>query len=121
MRFARPPASLPGWRFEPIVGTQVLRPMLRARTVAAREEGRAEKMDGLLGEARTAGIELAGHRLGAAKVRDLEGAAITDDCGQDIVNLDELGGAALWLRSEPGEDAGLSAALAARIIADLAR
>ena len=35
--------------------------------------------------------------------------------------LDELGGAALWLRSEPGEDADLSNALAARLVADLTR
>ena len=35
------------------------------------------------------------------------------------LSLDELGGPALWLRSEPDEDPGLSAALAARIAADL--
>ena len=115
------PENLPGWRFEPILGAQVLRPMLRARTVSAREEGRAETMDGLLAEGREAGIELAGYRLGAAMVRDLENAAMADDAKQELVKLADLGGAALWLRSEPGEDAALSAALAARIVADLAR
>ena len=113
------PHSLPGWRFEPIAGAQVLRPMLRARTVAAREEGRSETMDGLLEHGRNAGIELAGYRIGAALVRDLIAAALPELSPQSVLNLEELGGAALWLRSEPGEDADLSTALAARIIADL--
>ena len=113
--------ELPGWRFEPVHGAQALRPMLRARTVAAREEDRAETMDGLLAEARERGIELAGYRLGATMVRDLETAKAVDFAGQTTLTLDELGGAALWLRSEPGEDAALSIALAARIVADLAQ
>ena len=113
--------DLSGWRFEPIHGAQALRPMLRARTVAAREEGRAETMDGLLAEARDHGIELAGYRLGAAMVRDLEAAKAFGCSGQTMLGLDDLGGAALWLRSEPGEDAALSATLAARIVADATR
>jgi hypothetical protein len=40
------PATLPGWRVEPIGGASVLRPLLRARTVAAREDGRSETIDG---------------------------------------------------------------------------
>lgn len=115
------PASLPGWRFEPTTGVQVLRPMLRARTVTAREEGRSETMDGLLEQGCRAGIELAGYRLGAAMLRDLAAAALPDVPAQAVLGLEELGGAALWLRSEPGEDRSLSTALAARIIADLAR
>ena len=113
--------DLPGWQFEPIGGAQALRPMLRARTVAAREEGRAETMDGLLAEAREHGIELAGYRLGAAMVGELEAAKVSDCAGQTVLSLEELGGAALWLRSEPGEDAELSATLAARIVADATR
>ena len=115
------PDDLPGWRLEPTNGAQALRPMLRARTVAAREEGRAETMDGLLAEGRERGIELAGYRFGAAMVRDLEAAQRADAPAQTVLALDDLGGAALWLRSEPGEDAGLSTALAARIVADLAQ
>ena len=113
------PDALPGSRFEPIGGVQVLRPMLRARTVAAREEGRAETMDGLLEQGRSGGIELAGYRLGAAMVEQLAAAELPEASAQTTLTLDELGGAALWLRSEPGEDAALSAALAARIVADL--
>ncbi|WP_195908532.1 hypothetical protein [Novosphingobium sp. Gsoil 351] len=115
------PGTLPGWRFEPIDGPQVLRPMLRARTVSAREEGLAETMEGLLEGGREAGIELAGYRLGAAMIGDLEIALLSPSWPHVILTLDDLGGSALWLRSEPGEDADLSAALAARIVADLAR
>ena len=115
------PASLPGWCFEAITGAQVLRPMLRARTVAAREDGRSETMDGLLEQGCRAGIELAGYRLGAAMLRDLAAAALPELSAQAVLDLEELGGAALWLRSEPGEDRSLSTALAARLVADLAR
>ena len=113
------PDKLPGWQFEPIGGAQVLRPMLRARTVAARENGRTETMDGLLNQGRDAGIELAGYRLGSTMIRELEAAEQPEAAGQVVLSLADLGGAALWLRSEPGEDAGLSAALAGRIAADL--
>ena len=113
--------ALPGWQLEPIGGVQVLRPMLRARTVAAREEGRAETMENLLEQGRSAGIELAGYRLGAAMVGDLAAAAVPDRPALTTLTLEDLGGTALWLRSEPGDDAALSAALATRIAADLAR
>ena len=113
------PGDLPGWRLEPVGGAQVLRPLLRARTLASREEDRTETMDGLLDRGRDAGIELAGYRLGAALVRDLEASSLPEAPIQPALTLDDLGGAALWLRSEPGEDADLSAALAARIAADL--
>ena len=115
------PHNLRGWRFEPIAGAQVLRPMLRARTVAAREEGRTETMDGLLEHGSSAGIELTGYGMGAAMVRDLAAATLPETVAQALLTLDELGGTALWLRSEPGEDADLSTALAARIVADLTR
>lgn len=111
--------DLPGWRLEPATGAQVLRPMLRARTVASREDGRAETMDGLLHQGRDAGLELVGYRLGAAMIGDLEAATLPVGPALATLSLDELGGAALWLRSEPDEDPGLSAALAARIAADL--
>ena len=115
------PATLPGWQFEPIAGAQVLRPMLRAKSVSSREEGRAETMAGLLALGCEMGIELAGYRLGATMVRDLEAAGTGANAAQAMVKLADLGGPALWLRSEPGEDAELSTALAARLIKDLVR
>ena len=109
------PAALPGWRVEPIAGAQALRPMLRARTLAAREDGRSETIEGLLELGRREGLELAGYRLGAALVAELAEAE-PEPSEQASVALTELGGAALWLRSEPGEDPALSAALA-RLVA----
>lgn len=113
--------DLPGWQLAPVAGVQVLRPMLRARTVSAREDGRAETMDGLLAEGRERGIELAGYRLGASIIADLEAARVPDRPALTTLTLDDLGGTALWLRSEPGEDAAMSTALTGRIAADLAR
>lgn len=104
------PAALPGWRVEPIAGVQVLRPMLRARTIAAREERHTEKIDGLLKRGRGEGLELAGYRLGAALVGEL-GESEPAPSQQLDVALNQLDGAALWLRSEPSEDPALSASL----------
>jgi hypothetical protein len=106
-----PPPDLPGWRVEPITGAQVLRPMLRAAVLGAREEGRTETAEALLARGREEGIELAGYRLGPRLVADLEHAPLATSA-QATVTLAELGGAALWLRSEPGEDAELAAAIA---------
>jgi hypothetical protein len=109
------PPDLPGWRVEPITGAQVLRPMLRAAVLSAREQGGAETAEGLLTRGRESGIELAGYRLGPTMVTDLERAAPLES-RQAEVTLAELGGAALWLRSEPGDDPELAAGLA-RLVA----
>lgn len=109
------PAHLPGWALEPVKGASVLRQMLRARTIAAREAGHPEDSAALLEIGRAEGLELAGYRCGASLIAGLESALPLDESQRTIRQAD-LGGGALWLRSEPGEDAGQSAALA-RIIA----
>lgn len=109
------PSHLPGWALEPVKGASVLRQMLRARTIAAREAGRAEDSAALLEIGRAEGLELAGYRCGASLIAGLESALPLDESQRTIRQAD-LGGGALWLRSEPGEDVGQSAALA-RIIA----
>jgi hypothetical protein len=113
------PGDLPGWRVEPIAGAQVLRPMLRAASLAAREAGHAVSAEALLTRARERGAELAGYRVGPQLVRGLE-TAHPPPSAQRAVALDELGGSALWLRSEPGEDPELSSALA-RLIGEATR
>ncbi|MFM9936202.1 MAG: hypothetical protein ACKVOL_08380 [Novosphingobium sp.] len=109
------PPSLPGWVLEPVKGASILRQLLRARVLAAREAGLMEDSAQLLEAGRNQGLELAGYQLGAALVAGLD-VAIPEDEGQRVIHQSELGGGALWLRSEPGEDPGQSAALA-RIIA----
>lgn len=109
------PTNLPGWVLEPQKGTAVLRQLLRARVLAAKEAGREENSADLLEQGRQHGLELAGYRLSAALIAGLD-AALPEDEGQRVIRQAELGGSPLWLRSEPGEDPAQSAALA-RIIA----
>ncbi len=109
------PTSLPGWVLEPAKGASILRQLLRARVLTAREAGREENSADLLEQGRNHGLELAGYQLSAALVAGLD-AAVPQDEGQVVLRQAALGGSALWLRSEPGEDAAQSANLA-RIIA----
>lgn len=107
------PDTLPGWRYAPTGGRQMLRSMLRARTITAREAGRAEKTEELQALGRTEGIELAGWVLGAELFRDLEEAPVPDTALLTDIGQDALGGAGLWLRAEPDEDPEQADALAA--------
>jgi hypothetical protein len=109
------PTALPGWVLEPQKGTSILRQLLRARVLAAKEAGRVENAADLLEQGRHHGLDLAGYQLSAALVAGLD-AALPQDEGQRVIRQSELGAGALWLRSEPGEDPAQSAALA-RIIA----
>ncbi|WP_225008763.1 MULTISPECIES: alpha/beta hydrolase family protein [Novosphingobium] len=111
------PAHLPGWVLEPQRGLSQLRQLLRARVLAAREAGEpALSVEGLLEQGRASGLTLAGYHLNPAMIAGLEGAFPANE-GQRMIHLSELGGgAALWSRVEPGEDATQAAALA-RIIA----
>lgn len=109
------PTNLPGWVLEPLKGSSILRQLLRARVLAAKEAGREESSADLLEQGRNHGLELAGYHLSAALVAGLD-AAVPQDEGQVVLRQAALGGSALWLRSEPGEDPAQSASLA-RIIA----
>ena len=110
------PVSLPGWVLEPLKGATILRQLLRARALAAREAGLAEDSASVLERGRVEGLTLAGYDCGPALIAGLE-AARPEDEGQREIRQSDLGGSALWLRAEPGEDAAQAAALA-RIIAD---
>lgn len=111
------PTSLPGWVLEPLKGSSILRQLLRARVLSAKEAGREENSADLLEQGRNHGLDLAGYRLSAALVAGLD-AAVPQDEGQRVIRQSELGGSALWLRSEPGEDAAQSGALARMIAAE---
>ena len=113
------PTRLPGWVLEPVKGATVLRQLLRARVLSAKEAGREENSADLLEEGRNIGLELAGYRLSAALVAGLD-SAVPEDEGQRVVRQAELGGSALWLRSEPGEDPAQSTALAQIIACEAA-
>lgn len=106
-----PENGLPRWHYAPVKGTAVLRQMLRARIIASREAGASESQEGLLGQALVEGIELAGHRLGAEFIRQMQTLAPSAEARE--VDQTLLGGSGLWLRAEPDEDAAQADALAA--------
>jgi len=112
--------DLPGWLFAPLGGGQLLRGMLRARTIAARESGREETRESLLETGRRAGLELGGHRLGAAMIAALENAEVPANPRQRTLAQGDIGGGSLWLRAEPAFDPDQADALAALIAGDLA-
>jgi hypothetical protein len=114
------PAHLPGWHYAPQSGSRLLRGMIRARMIAAREAGRTEKAEELLALGRSEGLRLGGWSLGAVLIRELAEAEPQLAHGQSEIAQTMLGGPGLWLRAEPGEDPRQSAALAAIIAEGLA-
>ena len=114
------PTNLPGWRYAPTTGHSQLRHMLRARIVAAREAGRDESVDGLIAQARADGIDLGGHRFSAEGFGEIFAAVPRPAASQSDVAQDLVGGGALWIRAEPGEDTGQADAIAAIIAIGMA-
>ena len=107
------PSRLPGWLYAPQSGPKLLRGMIRARTIAAREAGREEKAEALLALGSTEGLMLGGWPLGPAMIRELAKAEPQLADGQSEIAQSQLGGPGLWLRAEPDEDPRQANALAA--------
>lgn len=112
------PNSLPGWALEPAKGATILRQMIRARVIAAREAGLQEDSVALLEQGRSEGLELAGWRCGASLIAGLENAMPQVE-GHKIIAQGQLGGGGLWLRAEPAAAPEQSDALARIILAEI--
>ncbi|MGV3510569.1 MAG: hypothetical protein ACO1OX_01060 [Novosphingobium sp.] len=112
------PNMLPGWALEPAKGATILRQMIRARTIAAREVGVQEDSAALLERGRTEGLELAGWPCGASLIAGLE-TALPQVEGHHLVTQGQLGGGGLWLRAEPAAAPEQSAALARTILSEI--
>lgn len=112
------PPGLAGWRYAPQTGTKLLRGMLRARTIAAREAGLTETSEGLLAEGLERGLMLGGWVIGPALLGELETAEPAASERQRDIAPAELGGPGLWLRAEPSEDAAQADTLAALVAAE---
>jgi len=113
------PDALPGWRYAPLSGSSQLRALLRARVLSAREAGREENREALIGEGRQNGLEVAGYRLGAAMIAGLAEAELPGTAHQRDIAQSDIGGAGLWLRAEPGHDRNQADALAAVLAMEL--
>lgn len=109
------PGALPGWHYAPAKGAMLLRQMMRARILASREAGREETQEALLEIGLRQGLELSGHRIGAALLSDLHAAEAPADNHVVRITQDEIGGSGLWLRAEPGEAPEQADALASLI------
>ncbi len=114
------PQGLPGWHYAAQSGPKLLRAMIRARTIAAREAGKFETYEGLVALGRAEGLTLSGWHLGAAIVGALEAAEPALGPAQSDIPQTALGGPGLWLRAEPDDDAGQADRLAAVIAQNLA-
>lgn len=106
-------AGLPHWRLAPAKGGVLLKTLLRTRITGDREAGRAVSEAELRAAASAGPIELAGNRLGPAMVADLADAvpAKLANCAERRLGED-VAGAPLWLRAEPGDDAAMAEAIA---------
>ncbi|KWV96128.1 hypothetical protein [Erythrobacter sp. AP23] len=113
------PDTLPGWVYAPVKARQVLRGMLRARSLAAREAGVSESSEDLLAEGREKGLTLAGWDLGAPLIRELDEGEFAASPAAIPIEQGEVGGKPLWLRAENDDDPAQADALAAILIAGL--
>lgn len=107
------PKVIPGWVYAPVKGASLLRQMLRARIIAAREAGREETQDSLIAHGLAHGLELGGYTLGAGLLGELQDAIAPSRTGLETIDQETIGGSPLWLRAEPDEDRTQADALAA--------
>ena len=108
--------SLPGFAYAPLAGSSVLRALLRARVIVAKEAGRSETREALLECGLREGLELAGYRLGPSMIAQLAEAESSGDRDLMQIAQSDVGKAGLWLRAEPAHDPEQARSLA-RIVA----
>lgn len=101
------------WRMAPLTGASIVKTMLRVRVASEKEAGRAITGDALRAIAAEVGtIELAGNTLSFAMLAELEQAQPHPVTPLRTIAPADIGGSALWLRAEPGEDAAMADAMA---------
>lgn len=114
------PRGLPGWHYAAQSGPKLLRGMVRAQVIASREAGIADTSEALMERGRAEGLVLGGWDIGPALFAALESAEPTLAPGQSDIAQSAIGGAGLWLRAEPDEDADQASRLAALIAQNIA-
>lgn len=113
------PAGIPGWSYAPQSGPKVLRGMLRARVLAARENGQKEAADDLLDQGLADGLNLAGWNLGADMISQLQSHDMSKPNRLVTIAQKDLPGPGLWLRAEPDENAEQADAIAGFLASEL--
>jgi hypothetical protein len=111
------PGRLPCWHYAPAKGASILRQLIRSHILTARESGVSESQDGLMAQGMARGLTLSGFRLGARFLHDFQ--TLAPGQATEIAH-EAIGGGALWLRAEAGEDADQADALAALLVAGIA-
>lgn len=108
--------ALPHWRLAPVRGASLIKTMMRTRIAGDKEAGITKSIDDLMAEARISHVELSGNLLNLKMVEELNKAEPISLADIRTVTLgdgsDVIAGSALWLRAEPQDDAGMSAAIA---------
>lgn len=113
------PPGLPTWHYAPVKAASILRQLMRARILAAREAGRTESQEALLQTGLAEGLNLSGFSLGPAFLRDFPLVTVQPEATE--IAHEQIGGGALWLRAEPDEDGAQADALAAILISGIKR
>lgn len=109
-----------GWIYAPQSGEPLLRNLIRARIVANAEAGIKEASSELRALGLAQGLEFAGRTIAPELFAELENAKVPDHNGLAVIEHEMIGGPALWLRAEPGEDEEQVNSLVATILEDLA-
>lgn len=107
------PGGLPLIHYAPVEGASLLRAMLRAEVISAREAGRETTREELMDAGRADGLTLGGRPFSPAMLAQLETAKPAE--AAHVIAQSELGGPGLWLRAEPEHDQQQAEALAARV------
>jgi hypothetical protein len=107
------------WRMAPVGGASLVKTMIRTRIAGEKEAGRSVDAEAIRASAADGPVELAGNFLNAEMLAELEAAVPAEVAPVRQLAVGsgggKLPGGALWLRAEPGEDAGMARAMAADI------
>lgn len=105
-------AGPPSLRLAPVAGATLLKTMLRTRIAADREAGISASMDVLRTQGARDNLDLAGYVVSPVMLNELDTASPVQGDHIHELPMSDIAGTPLWLRSEPGENAQMSSALA---------
>ncbi|MEQ1687159.1 MAG: hypothetical protein ABL874_01145 [Sphingopyxis sp.] len=105
------------WRMAPVTGASIVKTLIRVRIAGEKEAGRSATAEQLREAAGQSAVDLGGNRLTAKMLAGLDAATPAPVSPLLTRSPSDVAGSALWLRAEPGEDAGMAGAMAADIAA----